>query len=80
MLYSDREKLIDFIEELSDKTFILEIPKETLAESIEWDLYVTYANKVDFILCIHNLNLAKECTDKGLKFYWAYPVFTWYEL
>ena len=80
MLYQDREKLIDFIEELSDKTFILEIPKETLVESIDWDLYVTYANKVDFILCIHNLNLAKECTDKGLRFYWAYPVFTWYEL
>lgn len=31
-------------------------------------------------MCIHNLNLAKECHIHGIKFYWAYPIFTWYEL
>ena len=32
MMYQDRERLIDYIEELSDKTFILEIPKEVQKE------------------------------------------------
>ena len=79
MMYQDREKLIDYVEELNDKTFILEIPKEIMSESIEWDLYKAYSEKVNFILCINNLQLAKECKEKGIKFYWAYPVFSWYE-
>lgn len=42
-------------------------------------MYISYSEKVNFILCIHNLHLAKICTEKNIKFYWAYPVFSWYE-
>ena len=56
MMYQDRERLIDYIEELSDKTFILEIPKEVVSEDIDWDLYKAYSEKVNFILCINNLH------------------------
>lgn len=80
MLYQDRERLIDYIEDLADKTFILEIPKDITEEDIDWELYTAYAEKVDFMFCIQNLNLAKACHAHGIRFYWSYPVFNWYEL
>lgn len=80
MAYHDKEKLIDYIEEFADKTFILEIPKDISTDDIEWDIYKSYAEKVNFILCIHDLNLAASCHKHAIKFYWIYPVFTWYEL
>lgn len=80
MLYQDRERLIDYIDELHDKTFILDIPKDVTTEEIDWKLYQAYAEKVDFIFCLYNLNLAQECVNHNIKFYWAYPVFTWFEL
>ena len=79
IMYQDKEKLIDYIEEFGDKTFILEIPKEITSKEINWDLYKTYSEKVNFIFCLDNLNLAKDCRENNIKFYWAYPVFSWYE-
>ena len=80
MQYQDKARLIDYIEEYGDKTFILEIPKEIGIEELNWELYKTYSEKVNFMFCIHNLNLAKACHEHEIKFYWAYPIFTWYEL
>lgn len=80
LAYKDRERLIDYIDELSDKTFILEIPKGLSMEEIDWELYEAYSEKVDFIFCIYDLNMAQNCADHNIKFYWAYPVFTWFEL
>lgn len=80
MQYRDRDRLIDYTTEFNDKTFILEVPKEINSDEINWELYKAYSDKVNFMLCIHNLNLAKDCHAHGIKFYWAYPVFTWYEL
>lgn len=80
MLYQDRDKLIDYIKDLSDKTFILEVPKEIELNEADWNLYKAYSEKVNFMLCIHNLNMAKECKRNNVKYFWAYPVFSWYEL
>ena len=80
MAYHDKDKIIDYIEEFTDKTFILEIPKNISADDIEWDIYKSYAEKVNFILCLHDLNLVNICHKHNIKFYWIYPVFTWYEL
>ena len=80
MLYQDREKLIDYIKDYSDKTFILEIPKEITADMIEWDLYEAYSTEINFILCLSNLHLANTCKEHNIKFYWSYPIFSWYEL
>ena len=80
MQYRDRDRLIDYTQEFTDKTFILEVPKEISSDEMNWELYKAYADKVNFMLCIYNLNLAKECHEHGIKFYWAYPIFTWYEL
>jgi hypothetical protein len=32
------------------------------------------------MFCLNDLMLAEECNKRGIKFYWAYPVFSWYEL
>ena len=34
----------------------------------------------DFILCIQDLKLVPTCQSYGIKYYWYYPVNTWYEL
>ena len=78
MQYKDRDRLLDYIDEFSDKTFILHIPKGT--EDINWKLYKAYSDKVNFMFCIDDLNFAKECNKNGIKFYWTFPIFTWYEL
>ena len=43
-------------------------------------MFKTYTEKVNFILCIDNLHLAALCNLHNIKFYWNYPIFTWYEL
>ena len=78
MAYKDRDRLIDYTEEFSEKTFILEIPKEET--EIDWKILKVYAEKVNFMLALKNLSLVKECHSHGIKFYWDYPVFTWFEL
>lgn len=78
MRYEDRERLIDYTEEFPDKDFILCIPKDY--EELNWEMYKAYSEKVNFMLCIDNLKLASECHYYGIKFYWSYPCFTWYEL
>ena len=75
---NDIGRFIDTIEILPDKTYIIEIPKDK--DTIDWPLLQAYAQKVRLILCIQNLNLAKNCHQFGIPFYWSYPVFSWYEL
>lgn len=77
--YTDIDIMYDFIEEMPNKTYILDIPRE---ESLNWDVKTCqmFAEKVDFILCIHDLRVAKLCAAAGIKWYWAYPVTTFYEL
>lgn len=78
MKYQDRNRLIDYTTQFPNKTFILHIPKGT--EDLDWNLYKAYSEKVNFILCIDDLNLAKNCNEHKIKYYWSYPIFTWYEL
>ena len=78
MRYNDKDRLIDYVEEFKDKTFILEVPTEV--KELDWQLLKAYNEKVNFIICVKDLNLGKECYEHGLKYYWGYPVFTWYEL
>lgn len=76
--YRDKNKIFDFIEELADKTFILEIPKNI--ENIDWAELKMFSEKIELILCLQNLHYAKECFSNGIKFYWGYPIISWYEL
>lgn len=78
MRYEDRERIIDYIEVLPDKTIILEIPREV--RDINWQLYEMYAEKINFILCVHDLSFATLCYEHNMQFYWEYPITSYYEL
>jgi hypothetical protein len=78
MIYNDIERIIDYIVAFPDKTIIIDIPKNLL--TVDWELLVKYSQGIDLILCLHDLSLVDECKERGLKFYWAYPITTYYEL
>lgn len=75
--YKDKGIIIDYIEQFPNKDFILMVPKGI---DLNWDEIHTYAEKINLYLCLDNLGLATQCRDNGIKFYWSYPVFTWYDL
>ena len=78
MEYRDREKILDYVEQIPEKTIILHIPKDTT--DLNWNLYKMYSEKINFILEIEDLALVEECKENGIKFYWHYPITSFYEL
>lgn len=78
MHYVDKDRIIDYIEALPTKTIILEVPKEI--EQLNWQLFKTYSEKINFILCLANLQLVEECQKHNIKYYWGYPINSYYEL
>lgn len=77
--YEDRDKIIDYLDSLSEKTIILEIPSN-ISEELDWKILQVYAEKVRFILCLHNLNFVADCKAHNIDFYWSYPITNYYEL
>ena len=71
--------MYDFIEQMPEKTYILDLPKE---ETLNLDLKAcqVFAEKVNFMICLHDLRAAKLLAATGLKWYWAYPITTYFEL
>ena len=47
---------------------------------MNWNLYKMYSEKINFILEIEDLALVEECKENGIKFYWHYPITSFYEL
>lgn len=77
--YEDRERIIDFITAgFTDKTIIVEIPKDIM--SIDWHLLDAYNNDLNLVLCLYNLAHIDECIQHKVKYYWAYPITSYYEL
>ena len=74
--YRDRDIIYDFVEKYSDKTIILRVPKE----GADFELIKSFAEKIDFICCLENIYHAQECQDLNIKFFYAYPVTSYFEL
>jgi hypothetical protein len=75
-LYSDRDKIFDLIEEYSDKTIILESGDE-----VNWKTLQMYNEKFkEFYIALHDLRQYKDFNDAGIKWYWPYPITSFYEL
>ena len=71
--------MYDFIEELPDKTYIIEIPNdENLI--INWELIQAFSQKVKVICSLRNILMNIFCKEYNIDFYWAYPITTWFEL
>ena len=78
MKFEDIDRIIDYIKEFPDKTIIYEIPKDTI--NVDWKLLETYATQVTLIIALHDLRLIPKCAEYNLKYYWAYPITSYYEL
>lgn len=78
MKYVDKERAIDFIKEYPEKTIIIEIPKDI--DVIDWTLLDAYNDAATIILCLYDLRHVNECVEHNMKFYWAYPITSYYEL
>ena len=71
--------MYDFIEQLPDKTYIIEIPNDENL-MVNWELLKAFAEKVDLIIALRNIIMAEFCRGYDLRFYWAYPASTWFEV
>jgi hypothetical protein len=48
--------------------------------SLIWDAFVATARSLNLIICIQDLELAEKLKAEGIKWYWQYPVSSYYEL
>ena len=76
--YHDMDRIRDFIEKLPDKVIILEV-SDFIKEDMS-TLEFFRDNLENFVLCLKNLSLAKVFKELGFKFYWQYPITSYYEL
>ena len=75
--YEDREILLDFVEKIPNKKVILEVP----GEDFEWNLWHMYDEKFEnFCVALYMLNKYDDFNKEGIKWYWPYPITTYYEL
>ena len=75
--WQDRDRILDFIEKIPDKTIILST--STIKDS-DWDTLTMYAEKLDFIVALYDLKYVPELKKRNIKFCWAFPVNSYYEL
>ena len=78
MKYEDIDRIIDYIQEFPDKVIIYEIPKDTI--NVDWTLLERYSQSVTLVIALYDLRLIPKCLEHNLKYYWAYPITSYYEL
>lgn len=78
--YKDRFKIIDFVEKYPDKTIILNM--QGYNGIIEWEDIKRYKImcKNNFIIALNTLTDLDFCRKEEIKFYWNFPVSTFYDL
>lgn len=78
MNYVDKDKINDFIEQIPDKTIILDFPPYKEPEFDLWNMYNERLNS--FYIGLHDLSRAHEFLENSIKWYWPYPITSFYEL
>lgn len=77
--YEDRERIIDFVERIPDKEIILELKE--IPEASEFNTWKMYDEKFEnFYVASYNLSLFDILNTEGIKWYWPYPITSYYEL
>ena len=76
-IYADRDKIFDLIENYSDKTIILDVPNQ----EEDWSNWQMYNEKFsEFYIALHDLSRADAFNVMGIKWFWPFPITTFYEL
>jgi hypothetical protein len=77
--YKDREQLRDLVQEFPEKTYLLTVPSE---EEIDFHFVQEIAEKVNLILELYRLDkiVLTQCNEAKIKWYWAFPITSFYEL
>lgn len=78
MKFQDIDRIIDYIKEFPDKTIIYEIPRDVI--DVDWKLLETYATQVTLVAALQDLRMIPQCIEHGIKYYWDYPITSYYEL
>ena len=77
--YKNRNELFDYIENYPGKRLILDIPVE---HTDDFDIveYKKMSKIADLVLCVYDVKAGRQCAAAGIKWYWGYPINSWYEL
>ena len=77
--YEDRDRIIDFVEKIPDKEIILELKEVPKVEDFAtWKMYDEKFE--NFYIASFNLALYDLLNMEGIKWYWPYPITSYYEL
>lgn len=75
--YADRDRILDFVERVPDKVVILDVP----GDECDWNTWGMYSEKFsEFHIALHKLSRWQEFAAHGIKWYWPYPITSFYEL
>lgn len=74
--YRDRDIIYDYIELYPNKTIILHLPKE----EVDLELIKSFSEKIDLICSLDNLYYAYKLKELNIKFFYSYPVSSYFEL
>lgn len=75
--YRDYKYLIDLIKRYEGKSFIVNIPTGV---EVDWETMKSYGELADVTVSLEDLHMIKFAQESRLKYYWAFPITTWYEL
>lgn len=76
-IYADRDKIFDLIENYSDKAIILDVPNQ----EEDWDNWQMYSEKfAEFYIALHDLSRADAFNVMNIKWFWPFPITSFYEL
>jgi hypothetical protein len=78
VLSEDYKKIPDYAENLADKTIILEWGKVNDAAIEIFNLYDRMFE--NFYIALKDLKSVKKLNDAGIKWYWDFPITSYYEL
>lgn len=78
--YRDRDIIYDFSQKYPTATIILEMPLDGI--EVNWTEITNYMRVTEgrLILCLANLNDIPQCQTLNIKYYYGFPIGTFYEL
>jgi hypothetical protein len=75
--FNDKDKILDFVEKIPEAIVILDVP----GNEEDWELWSMYSEVfTEFHIALHNLYRVNEFNEAGIKWYWPYPITSYYEL